>query len=145
MAGPLSSGDLGLTANFGLSVTGSVEPAEQGSVIHLTAENGGVAAASLIGLIWIALCISIFIGAGLGTTGFFAAVGITGVLCGLLAFLLYWLWSGRSQIALNRLISCLEKMLKAQRTYSSAFATVDRKSTRLNSSHIPLSRTPSSA
>ena len=135
VAGPLYLGEPFLTVGFGLSVTGSVEPAEQGSLIHLTAANGGVGGAFFIGLIWIALCISIFIGAGLGTTGFFAAVGITGVLFGLLAFLLCRLWSGRSQMALNRLVPCLQKMLRAQRTYPSAFAVVEQAPTGLLQPH----------
>ena len=50
-----------------------------------------------------------------------------------------------SQYELETLLNCISYLLENEQTHYEECLQEDRKSTRLNSSHIPLSRMPSSA
>jgi hypothetical protein len=109
--GPLYRRETGLTSIAGLVVDGRIEPDEQGSLIRLTAVNGGVVYPLITGLVLVALSVCavtmdfflvpVFVGVG------FVCIGIIGYLAG----------SMRSRTALEPLVLRLENMLSAQRTH----------------------------
>ena len=110
VSGPLYRSRGAVSSFGGLVVSGRVEPDEQGSLIHLTAENGGVHIAFFIGLVLIAWSVCAV------ATDFFPVMVCGGVPLTLLGSILYLSRSRRSRTALEPLVLCLEKMLRAQRT-----------------------------
>jgi len=99
----------GPRGRISLIANGRVEPDEQGSLIHLTAENGGVVYLVFIGIVLIVLL-------GCAVALDFYPVMIGAVPLCLLGIIQYLLGTGRSRKALKPLVLCLEKMLRAQRT-----------------------------
>ena len=110
--GPLHrSSDSFLSTVGGLVVDGWVEPDEQGSLIHLTAVNGGVVYLLITGSVLVALSICAV------AMDFFLVPVFAGVVFVFMGIIGYLVGSRRSRTALEPLVLRLDNMLRAQRTH----------------------------